>query len=297
MSILKSQARASWTHNVDLIFLVSAPRSGTTWLQAMLSSHPEIYTGPETFFFETFAPVEKSIYHSGGELRVGLAEYFDKEEFYDLITELFWRIISILPEPPILLKYFLEKTASHCLCADFILKVFPNARFIHLIRDGRAVTASILRASRSWGKNWAPKTVDEAAKLWIKFVKASRDIAKMVRDPNQYIEVRYEDLRQNGAYELSRLLEWLNLSADESLLNTIVKKNSIENIRRSGYFQSIPIPKGSNAPTANVAYPKEFIGPAPFKVQDIGLNRFQYLQVEYLCSDLLHELGYRDMKR
>ena len=46
-----------WTNNVEMIFLVGCPRSGTTWLQAMLSSHPTVYTGPETQFFFSFSTV------------------------------------------------------------------------------------------------------------------------------------------------------------------------------------------------------------------------------------------------
>lgn len=179
-----------WTHDVDLVFLVGCGRSGTTWLQAMLAFHPAIYTGTETHFFGAFSHSEYKFLHPPHTLTAGLSAYFNKEEFYNIIAELFWCLISTLPPPSTQPKYFLERTPYHCRYDDFILNTFPNARFIHLIRDGRAVVSSMLRASRSWGADWAPNKVHKAANFWLELTQAGQMIALKTQNPNQYIEVR-----------------------------------------------------------------------------------------------------------
>lgn len=81
------------------------------------------------------------------------------------MRRLFRRAMSALPEPPPTVRYFLEKTPNHDWHAEFILRTYPRARFVRLVRDGRAVPASILRSGRTWGQSWAPKGTSDAAVL------------------------------------------------------------------------------------------------------------------------------------
>lgn len=295
-SILRS--RAPWTYNIDLVFLVGCPRSGTTWLQAMLASHPAIYTGPETRFFALVGGLEKE-FQRPDSAKAGLPVYTTKEDFYKVTAELFWSLISALNYPPGESKYFLEKTPHHCLFSEFILNTFPNARFIHLIRDGRAVVSSMVRASKSWGQHWAPETVDQATQSWLRHTEAGRMIAEQTKGTNQYIEVRYEDIRQNPHYHLSRLFEWLELPTDESLINSAIDSNALDKVVSSKEpFASIPMIDGNAiVPKAKTAYPEGFIGPASFNVEDIQLSKLQRLRVEYLAGNLLQELGYQGVKQ
>jgi hypothetical protein len=296
--IANHRGRAPWTQDLDVVFLVGAPRSGTTWLQSMVASHPHIYTGTETLFFMTFGPAEKRFFNPPGGRRIGIGEYLSKEQFYNFMGRLFWCAISALPEPPSIPKYFLEKTNSHCLYGDFILNLFPNARFIHLIRDGRAVVDSLLRASNGWGADWAPRSVDEATKLWALHVRASRKIRELIKDSGQYIEVRYEDLRKNPYQSLSELFKWLALPVDKSLVGSIIESNSLHNTLQSKEpFGSIPMKSVSGVePKVNTAYPPGFIGPAPSQLNEISLSYLQRIKVELLVGDLLRDLGYPDVR-
>lgn len=289
--------RASWTHNIDLVFLVGCPRSGTTWLQAMLASHSAIYTGPETRFFALVGGLEKEFLRSDSA-KAGLPVYTTKEDFYKVTAELFWSLISALNYPLGEPKYFLEKTPHHCLFSEFILNTFPNARFIHLIRDGRAVVSSMVRASKSWGQHWAPETVDQATQSWLRHTEAGRMIAEQTRGSDQYIEVKYEDIRRNPHYHLSALFEWLGLPIDESLINSAVDSNALDKVVSSKQpFASIPMIDGNAiVPKAKTDYPEGFIGPASFNIEDIQLTQLQRLRVEYLAGKLLQELGYPEVK-
>jgi LPS sulfotransferase NodH len=289
------RARAAWTTKVDLVFLVGSPRSGSTWLQAMIAAHPAIYTGTETSFFMTFAAAQNAYMHPR-DRRVGLGEYLTPEQFFGFMAELFWTTLSTLPQPPLQPKFFLEKTNGHGLCMDFILRTFPNARFIHIIRDGRAVVASMLRASKGWGSSWAPRSAEKAAQMWARNVTTIRAHARNL-DARQYLQVHYEDLRRDPHHSLAQLYEWLGLSIEPAQLDAIVESNALENSHNSTQaFTSIPMTSQSNFAKINAAYPKGFIGPAPTQPSEFELTPLQRLRVEYEVGPLLHELGYPDVK-
>ncbi len=282
--------RADWTRDLEVIFLIGAPRSGTTWLQAMLASHSAIYTGPETFFFGAFGAAEQD-FLAPKERRVGLGEYLSADEFYGLMGELFWRSVSALPAPAGTPGFFLEKTTHHGEHGGFILKTFPRARFIHLVRDARAVVASLLRASQGWGKSWAPSGVRAATGVWSSLVRSSRSIKSLVPHPNQYTEVKYEDLRRAPEHRLAELFQWIGVEADPALVTRTVEDNVLFRVNGQG-FSSIPaIAKNGGASTAGT-YPDGFFGPAPDSIENVDLSWLQRRRVERLAGDLLRDLGY-----
>ena len=80
-----------------------------------------------------------------------------------------------------------DKTPRYVRKLELISRVFPEARFVHVIRDGRDVALSLLE------RDWGPKTIEQAASLWRKRVRAGRR-AGAILGRRCYIEVRYEDL-------------------------------------------------------------------------------------------------------
>ncbi len=280
---------ADWTRRVNLVFLVGCPRSGTTWLQAMLAGHPSVYTGPETHFFELLERAEQKFRQSRSPKRHGVARYWSDEQFYAWMGELFRGTISALPSPPVETMIFLEKTPAHCLQGDFIARAFPQARFIHLVRDGRAVVASLLRLSEGKSKGWAPKRVAKAVAMWKKCVRAGRKISTLVSNPSQFVEVRYEGIRCEPEAQLAALFSWMGLQADADRVRAIVQANSLENVLHSNErFPSI-----TRVGAEEKKFRDRFFGPAPIKPDDVTLSGWQRVRVEWLARGLLRELGYR----
>jgi hypothetical protein len=290
-----SMKPAEWTHKVDPVFLVGCGRSGTTWLQSMLACHPEIYTGPEPHFFSAFStsePIYQIPFHNH---RVGLAEYWSPEDYYGWMKAGYWSLLSALPEPTATPQYFLDKTPGQCEHAEFILRIFPQARFLHLIRDGRAVAASLLRASRNANHGM---TAGQAASHWVRMVKAGRNIRSGVPSPDQYYELKYEDLRRNPTSELSKIFEWLNLPADSTFVTSAVDSNHLVRVSESeNLFPSIPMTTRRFAVQEKPAYPKWFIGPAPCEAKDVELTHLESLRLQRTAGTLLAELGYPDVRK
>lgn len=283
-----------WASDLDNIFLVGSPRSGTTWLQAMLATHPAIYTGIETHFFSTFS----HFLDDGKRIRgrtSGLAAYLSPDQVNELVRGMFWVIVSNLPEPEPIPQFFLEKTPDHCFYVKHILSIFPKAKFIHLIRDARMVVHSMLEMSKRPHGYWAPNTIEKAVKQWKNSVLASREIKKLT-GADQYYEVKYEDLREDPHHNLQSILNWLKIDVNPPELDEIVKVNSLEEIKRKDRagFATIIAPKLANR-SDNRDSPKIY-GKGNFQSGNYGLTKAEKKRVDYLVGDLLVKLGYHDVK-
>jgi hypothetical protein len=86
---------------------------------------------------------------------------------------------------------------------------WPEARFVHIIRDGRDVAASHI-VTVPWGN----KTIERAAAGWLEVVAEPHRVATVDR----YLEVRYEDLVTDLPASLKMILEFVDLPWDDSLL-------------------------------------------------------------------------------
>lgn len=193
------------------LFLVACPRSGTTWLQLILDSHPKIATRRETHLFDGYVAAlynlwqrEISAPHKDG-LRVLLSE----PEFDNAIARFCEVVFGKIAASNPVAEYVLEKTPGHLRYHRTIRTLYPEARFLHLVRDPRAVVASLLAARKEpWG-TWAPADVFEAARRWREDVFMARH--EIGRYGDDYCEVRYEDLAAAPDAVLARICEWLGV--------------------------------------------------------------------------------------
>jgi hypothetical protein len=93
-----------------------------------------------------------------------------------------------------------------------IHRVFPNAKFIHIIRDGRDVAQSVLKLK------WGPDDVIRAAEWWNNHVWVGRRMGAIL-GPEQYLEVRYERLVTNPEEQLRRCCEFLHEEYSPQMLD------------------------------------------------------------------------------
>ena len=101
---------------------------------------------------------------------------------------------------------WVNKTPANIDVLPALCRVFPEMRFVHCLRDGRDVAASLL--SQPWG----PKTIEEAAQWWVDKVRAGQAFGAL--HPSRYFEVRFEDLLAAPEYTLSRVFAFLGESRD-----------------------------------------------------------------------------------
>jgi LPS sulfotransferase NodH len=187
-----------------LVFLIGAPRSGTTWLQSLLGSHPAVVTPQETDLFDTYiAPLqrqwdeqaERSDAEQKQRRTKGLPAVLGEAEFHALVAGfvdgVFANIAALDPQASVIV----EKSPMHSRHTALIERYLPDASFIHIVRDGRDVVSSLLSAEKTWGSYWA----DGGVRRWSGSWKAAVVGARKAAGTGRYVELRYEDLRAGDA--------------------------------------------------------------------------------------------------
>jgi hypothetical protein len=273
------------------VFIVGAPRSGTTWLQRLLLCHPKVCGGNESHFFKSFGLVLRNFDHESQSRRgTGLPGYWSREDLVEEIHSLWCRTMSRVVATTADAELLLEKSPPHAMFIPEIVSVFPRARFVHLIRDPRAVVASLLAASREeWGEFWAPRSVDAAARIWRDHVAAAcRDGRRL--GERAYMEIRYEQLHAQTMNELRRVLEFLGLRASEDQLSDWVHSQSFEEQRRTGgtVLKNFAVPGERPESTEPLGFFRKGQPDAWRK----ELSFFQRRRIRKICGGVMRERNY-----
>jgi len=214
------------------VFVVGAPRSGTTLLRFMLDSHPELAIPPET---AGLVPIVADLAHAD-DARVSNPDDFVRlvthvpedaptwRDFSMSAADLLDRCRSTVPFSPAGgLRAFYTLYAEHngkrrwgdktplfgSRIAD-IETLLPEARFVHIIRDGRDVACS-------WHRQWFSPSNDllELVSRWHAEIVATRLAAQRV---SHYMEVRFEDLVDDPRAVLQRICSMLDLDFDPIMI-------------------------------------------------------------------------------
>jgi hypothetical protein len=228
----------------NLVFIVGSPRSGTTWLQKLLISHPKVRSGQETDLFDMFIGKQlqawrylKNYKLSGRP--VGLPCYFREREYLSILKKYMLELLKPMIGSLRSDELFIEKTPSHALYIDEIIEMLPESRFIHVLRDPRDVVASLLAASKSWGKNWAPNDAGSATRMWKNHIRSvQRSSKKLSKD--QFFEMRYEDLSSKPKVILNMLISFLGLEWSDVEITKTLTSNQLQTAKKTG-GTTIPI--------------------------------------------------------
>jgi hypothetical protein len=205
-------------------FICGVTRSGTTLLRLMLDAHPDLAIPGETHFVPALIKRVERRRPRADELTgliVGHKRWGDFQlEPHDLRARL--RQVDPLTAGDALRSFYMlyaekhgksrygDKTPGYLREMPRIQRVLPEARFVHIIRDGRDVALSVLKM------NWGPASVTEAAELWVERITKARTLAPKT---NHYIEVKFEDVLANTEPTLRRVCEFIDLEFDPVMLD------------------------------------------------------------------------------
>ena len=207
--------------------IVGSPRSGTTMLRLMLDAHPDLAIPPETGFLALASklrgrgnPLRERFFHAVTTFGEPAPAWPDFEIPAETLRDALQEIAPFTAPAGFRAFYRLyaarfgkarwgDKTPLYCLEMETIRRVLPEARFIHLIRDGRDAALSLRKMWFSPG--WQ---IETQAAFWRRCVLAARDVG--VGRPD-YLEVRYEDLIQNTRDTLERICAFIDLPYDEAM--------------------------------------------------------------------------------
>ena len=216
-------------------FLVGCPRSGTTLLQSLLFGHPDVISFPETFFF-IHALNDQGKLHRLGLASVGARRGLESLAQLGLIHPCHRHRWAAVRTERSCARIFtaaldgaaaradnalwLEKTPSHLHRVAAIESYVPRAKFVHMVRRGTAVVASLYDVTHRHAEAWGgPRDIDDCARRWRHDVRLSLVHAGK---PNHAF-VAYEDLVADPDAVLMRLCRFLelphNISARRRMLS------------------------------------------------------------------------------
>lgn len=212
----------------EQIFIVGMNGSGTTMLLDCLNNHPDLYG----FRGETrVIPYFISKLGKYGDLNID-------SNFFNLLND--FRHVPIFVScndgipPPLpdnwktlerslgsainsVFRYFAaqdnkvrwcEKTPMHAMHITSIAKIFPNSKFIHVIRDGRDCAASF---HRRWGYS-SKRTISR----WKKVIPIAQSQGNLIGD--RYLEITYENLTENPELWMGTICDFLSAEFNEKVL-------------------------------------------------------------------------------
>jgi hypothetical protein len=221
------------------LFIVGCPRSGTTLLRRMVDAHPLVAVVDETrwiaSFFERRAGltyqgmVTPKLIHRlldydrfaklgiGREHLDGLMASGESISYSTFVTGIFDLYGRAQGKPLVG-----DKTPRYARKVSTLHALWPEARFVHLIRDGRDVCLSILnwkKSQHSIGRfeSWREDPITTAALWWELHLRlAGEDGAPL--GPGLYHEVRYESVVAWPGEECERLCGFLGIPYDDAML-------------------------------------------------------------------------------
>jgi hypothetical protein len=209
-------------------FILGHGRSGTTWAFDAYAAHPEVAPVFETWLFThdhgivnvfmqpQWNPAFEQWRAETLDHRPAMVQLIDRETLVADVRELTlrWFARAIGPQH----RFLVEKGPAD---VKVLAEVFPDARFVHMVRDGRDVALSMRAGSESWAPEFARggQTLADFGRRWRDKVTA---IAAALREvPNPSIEVRFEELGAEPRPTFRRMLEHSGIPADDAVLEEI----------------------------------------------------------------------------
>ncbi len=288
------------------IFILGNPRSGTTLFRLVLAAHSKLIIPPESEFIVRLYPKfghvrsfdrgalldligdisgEKSIVNVEEQWQVSLAPYLD--EIDDHVGKSYAEICSSL--------YFFyarakgldgkviwgDKNNAHGNYIDVLTDLYPKAKFIHVVRDGRAVLSSYQKLNIDKKQKYAPvlpKEVAVVAGRWMDMVSRISRHLKRYSSLECYITIRYEDLLDGFESTAEKVCTFLDIDYESSMLQ-FYQSNIKYNMEPESYSWK-----------ENTRKP---LDPAKAEAWRVRLSQSDIASFEQMAAKTLKQYGYQ----
>ncbi|MFD2113209.1 sulfotransferase family protein [Thiorhodococcus fuscus] len=279
-------------------FIIGMGRSGTTLLRLMLDAHSMLAIPAETHFIPFLL---QDAPRDGADCLARLRTMPNWGDFDLAGTTFEERLIALQPfSLTEAIRLFFgsyaatqrkprwgDKTPTYVEQVAAIGALLPEARFVHLLRDGRDVALS-------YRNKWFGPGDDlvAAARLWRGRILTARSQAETL-DSGRYLELRFEDLVREPEHWLGTVCDFLELPFEPEMLN--YPRRATERLGEMGDRRDtegqVAVPRERRLSIhANTSRPPD---PAQSGKWRTGLTRGEVALFEREAGDLLDSLGYR----
>ncbi|CAF0820017.1 unnamed protein product [Brachionus calyciflorus] len=196
----------------NYIFIGGYERSGTTLMRAILDVHDDVNCGPETKIIPQFLEFYRVFYQNNNTIEL-LNQAGVKRDSTDSADGLF--IYRILKDMSKNSKKLCTKDPNILYSMKQLHKIFPQAKFIYMIRDPRAVIYSLKLVFNSTLNN---QKINSYLNSWIYY---NLNVKKQCDEigENFCLMVRYEDLVTESIKKIKQIVEFIQLTWTNNFLN------------------------------------------------------------------------------
>ena len=280
-------------------FVVGVGRSGTTLLRLMLDAHPDLAVPPETAFVPKLIKAAREDDATPESLAEILVAHRRWPDFGLEIAELTerWRALPALRARPVVRSFYElyaeqqgksrwgDKTPGYSQHIKRLSKVLPEARFIHLIRDGRDVALS-----RSKTLALKPTPIAKAAHRWQHHLRRAR---RQGGNVDHYLELRYEAMVSDPEGSLRQVCEFIELPWDPVMLDYHQRSaDRLAELDRDIPAMGERLPRSAESRMALHERTTKPVDTTAIGKWRSGLSEEELIDFERTAGDLLLELGY-----
>ncbi len=219
-----------------VVFLVGATRWGTAWIQQCLDTHPYVCARGEAHLSDILFPAmggaindyNKQSEKIANRLRVaglpgnaGGLDYSDIDHLLRTAIGLMFRRWAAGEEAAP--QVIIEKTPEHVVALDILHRIVPEARVVHVYRDGRDEALAAWEFNLGLSRGEFPRTYPNFADFaevfagnWNRAIDAARRFRRF--RPDACIDIRAEDIIDVPEVVAERLFEFIGVDADTDWL-------------------------------------------------------------------------------
>ncbi len=224
-----------------LFFIAGTEKSGTTWLQIMLDAHPNVVCRGEGQFAERLTPAIGQALKGYSDFITGLNEKVfrerppfpvfdgnDQAALVRLAAARLWAKCGITDGT----RALGEKTPGNIRSLGVLERMFPNSRYIFIVRDCRDVVVSghahLKRQHGAAGDEPIEKYAKRVATVWAGDVHRAAEAAETL--PGRTMTLRYEDLHQDPSPSLRRAFSFLEVDDNDEIVQSCIEVGRFENL-------------------------------------------------------------------
>lgn len=268
--------------DINIFFCTGSPKSGTTFLQMILNSHPEVSCPSEHKLDYFIINIKKLIEIYNQQLKVwdeltgNQGPAYFKNDDYKKVLKCIVEIAAYRGAKGRKVKWYGLNDNGIIIGNHFewYTEIFPNCKFIAILRDPRSVAVSSwyhnIRTEPDFlekrGKNkehWCK----QVAEFWFRENKGLVEFFK--KYSSKVLVVRYEDLVLFSFENYKKIFKFLEVNTDEALINKVIEQTSFKKFKNGKFFRKASIDEW-----------KKELPPSGIKI------------IEMKCGELMKYFGY-----
>ena len=234
---------------MNILFSFGIPKSGTTFLQMILNAHPEI-SCPSEHQFDALANELKRVFDQynqlitqidGNTARQGAATFQSSD-----MDKLFIQIVKIAAKRGAnskQVKWYGLNDNAIIQKVSVYAALFPEAKFICIVRDPRSVTVSSWHHNIRIHSSLSQKTKDlnqwsrVVGHIWQRDMIGIHQLSEDPKFGGKLYHCRYEDLLSSPVQALREICRFLNVDSNEQILNRIIEATRFDHFTANPFFR------------------------------------------------------------